>query len=80
MNDCFVIQGGIPLRGEIYPSGNKNAALPTLAASLLTDEPVILRNLPAIRDVEVMAELLQILGVHVERPDAKTWKLQAQQI
>ncbi len=80
MNHCFVIEGGMPLKGEIRPSGNKNAALPTLAATLLTDEPVILRNLPAIRDVEVMAELLQVLGAHVERLDPKTWKIQAQQV
>ncbi len=80
MNHCFVIKGGVPLKGEIWPSGNKNAALPALAAALLTDEPVILRNLPAIRDVEVMAELLQILGVRVNRLDAKTWELQAQQV
>lgn len=80
MNDCFVIEGGVPLRGEISPSGNKNAALPTLAAVLLTNEPVTLRNLPAIRDVETMAELLGVLGVIVERLDAKTWRLQAQNI
>ncbi len=80
MNDCFVIKGGVPLKGEIWPSGNKNAALPTLAATLLTDEPVILRNLPAIRDVETMAQLLEVLGAHVERLDAKTWKIQAQQV
>ncbi|HOT91555.1 MAG TPA: UDP-N-acetylglucosamine 1-carboxyvinyltransferase [Anaerolineae bacterium] len=80
MNHCFVIEGGVPLKGEIWPSGNKNAALPTLAATLLTDEPVILRNLPAIRDVEVMAELLQVLGAHVERLDPKTWKIHARQV
>ena len=80
MRDCFVIEGGVPLRGEIFPSGNKNAALPTLAAVLLTDEPVTLRNLPAIRDVETMAELLGVLGVNVERVDAKTWRLQAQNV
>lgn len=80
MNDCFVIEGGVPLRGEIFPSGNKNAALPALAAVLLTDEPVTLRNLPAIRDVETMAELLKMLGVDVERLDAKTWRLQARQV
>ena len=79
MRDCFVIDGGVPLRGEIFPSGNKNAALPALAAVLLTDEPVTLRNLPAIRDVETMAELLAALGVDVERLDAKTWRLQAQE-
>ena len=50
MPEYFTIEGGTPLRGEIAPSGNKNAALPALAATLLTDEPVILHNLPAIRD------------------------------
>ena len=49
MRDYFVIEGGLPLKGEISPAGNKNAALPSLAACLLTDETVILRNLPAIR-------------------------------
>ena len=47
----FVIEGGIPLRGNVTPSGNKNAALPILAACLLTDEPVVLHNVPHIRDV-----------------------------
>ena len=78
--DYFVIEGGIPLKGEIQPAGNKNAALPTLAACLLTDEPVTLRNLPAIRDVEVMAELLAALGVSVERLDRRTWRLHAKDL
>lgn len=78
VRESFVIEGGVPLQGEITPAGNKNAALPVLAACLLTDEPVTLRNLPAIRDVEVMGELLAGLGVEVERPDANTWRLQAQ--
>jgi UDP-N-acetylglucosamine 1-carboxyvinyltransferase len=77
MRESFVIEGGVPLRGEITPAGNKNAALPTLAACLLTEEPVTLRNLPAIRDVEVMAELLAGLGVEVERVDPHTWRLRA---
>ncbi len=77
MPDYFVIEGGVPLRGEIAPSGNKNAALPALAATLLTAEPVILRNLPAIRDVETMGQLLEMLGVQIERLDAHTWRLQA---
>ena len=65
----FVIEGGVPLGGTITPAGNKNAALPILAACLLTDERVILRNVPQIRDVEVMLELLESLGVtrHVDR-------------
>ncbi|MEA3396082.1 MAG: UDP-N-acetylglucosamine 1-carboxyvinyltransferase [Chloroflexota bacterium] len=75
MSEYFVIEGGVPLCGEIFPSGNKNAALPALAATLLTSEPVTLRNLPAIRDVETMARLLEALGVDVQRLDAHTWRL-----
>ncbi len=75
MSDYFVIEGGHPLRGELVAAGNKNAALPALAASLLTDEPVVLHNLPAIRDVETMAGLLERLGVEVERLDANSWRL-----
>jgi UDP-N-acetylglucosamine 1-carboxyvinyltransferase len=59
----FVIEGGYPLRGVIRPVGNKNGALPMLAACLLTDEPVILRNVPDIEDVQVMLNLLADLGV-----------------
>lgn len=62
----FVVDGGIPLRGEITPAGNKNSALPLIAASLLTDEPVTLRNLPRIRDVQGMLEILVGLGATVE--------------
>jgi UDP-N-acetylglucosamine 1-carboxyvinyltransferase len=61
----FVIEGGYPLSGTMVPAGNKNAALPALAASLLTDEEVVLRNIPRIRDVEAMLELLRRLGVEV---------------
>src|SRR5688500_2542142 len=50
----FVIEGGQPLSGTLAPAGNKTAALPLLAASLLTDEEVVLRNVPRIRDVEAM--------------------------
>ena len=52
----FVIEGGVPLHGHVTPSGNKNAALPIIAASLLTDEPLTLRNVPRIRDVEDIVE------------------------
>ncbi len=62
----FVIEGGYPLSGRITPSGNKNAALPVLAASLLTEEEVVVRNVPRIRDVEAMLELLGALGVRIE--------------
>src|SRR5829696_355624 len=64
--DKFVIEGGFPLSGTIVPAGNKNAALPTLAACLLTDEEVVLRNIPRIRDVDAMLELLRGLGVQTE--------------
>ena len=58
----FVIEGGVPLSGTITPSGNKNGALPILAACLLTDDEVILRNVPRIADVEAMVTLLETLG------------------
>ena len=59
----FIIEGGIPLQGEVTPSGNKNAALPLLAACLLTEEAVILHNVPDIRDVNDMRLLIESLGV-----------------
>src|SRR5881397_3626021 len=62
----FVIEGGYPLSGTIVPAGNKNAALPALAAALLTEEEVVLRNVPRIRDVEAMLDLMQGVGVTVE--------------
>ena len=62
----FVIEGGYPLSGTVVPAGNKNAALPALAACLLTEEEVVLRNIPRIRDVEAMIQLLTSLGVVAE--------------
>ncbi len=62
----FVIQGGSPLSGEVRAAGNKNAALPILAASLLTEEELVLSNVPRIRDVESQVMLLEQLGVSVE--------------
>src|SRR3970282_375688 len=64
--DRFEIRGGVPLRGTVYISGAKNAALPCLAACLLTDEPVTLDNLPAVRDIQTTIHLLRTLGVSVE--------------
>lgn len=61
----FLVSGGRPLRGTVRPSGNKNAALPLLAATLLADGPVVLENVPHIRDVETMAALLADLGADV---------------
>src|SRR5918912_2610161 len=62
----FVVEGGHPLAGSICPSGNKNAALPIIAASLLSDQPVALENVPRIRDVETLVELVQSLGAQAE--------------
>ena len=65
----FIVEGGARLSGEITPAGNKNAALPLIAAALLTDEPVTLQNLPAIRDVDVMLDIAAKLGAKVERQE-----------
>ena len=71
----FIVEGGTPLRGEITPAGNKNEALPLIAASLLTDDPVTLRNVPRIRDVRGMLEIAAALGAKVEEIDAHTVRL-----
>lgn len=76
----FVIEGGIPLRGEVTPSGNKNAALPLLAACLLTAEPVVLRNIPQIRDVLAMRKLIESLGAAVEDVDLHTWRITTKEL
>src|SRR5919198_2218041 len=68
----FVIDGGVSLSGTIAPAGNKNAALPILAACVLTEDEVVLHNVPQIRDVEAMLELLEGMGVRVERRDDHT--------
>jgi UDP-N-acetylglucosamine 1-carboxyvinyltransferase len=68
----FIVEGGTPLRGEITPAGNKNEALPLIAASLLTDEPVTLRNVPRIRDVRGMLEIASALGAKVEELDPRS--------
>src|SRR4051795_2164411 len=62
----FVIDGGVPLRGTFVPAGNKNGALPCLAACALTPGEVVVRNVPRIRDVEAMLDLLEALGATVE--------------
>lgn len=64
--DTFIIEGGHELSGVVVPSGNKNAAMPMLAACLLTDGPVTLHNVPSIRDVGTMIELLETIGVSVQ--------------
>jgi UDP-N-acetylglucosamine 1-carboxyvinyltransferase len=66
LKETFVIEGAQPLNGRITAAGNKNGALPILAACLLADEPVTLRNVPQIRDVETMVELLANVGADAE--------------
>lgn len=63
----FVIHGGRPLSGEIRASGSKNAVLPMIAAALLTDEEVVLENVPSIRDVDVMLEIAGVIGAEISR-------------
>lgn len=76
----FIIEGGHPLRGEVTPSGNKNAALPLLAACLLSDEPIILHNIPQILDVKSMRSLIESLGVVIAEIDQHTWRIHAKDI
>jgi UDP-N-acetylglucosamine 1-carboxyvinyltransferase len=76
----FIIQGGVPLSGEIVPAGNKNAALPILAACLLTDQELVVRNVPRIRDVESMLGLLERLGVKIAWTGENEVSLQADEI
>lgn len=75
--DYFWIEGGYALDGEITPMGNKNAALPLLAASLLTDEPLQLRNVPNIGDVRIKIALLANMGVRVQADADGTYTLMA---
>jgi UDP-N-acetylglucosamine 1-carboxyvinyltransferase len=76
----YAIEGGFPLRGRIKASGNKNSALPCLAATLLTDQPVVLRNLPEIEDVHVMIEILKTLGSAVQKLGHNEYRLQTMDI
>jgi UDP-N-acetylglucosamine 1-carboxyvinyltransferase len=77
--DKLKITGGVPLRGEIAVAGAKNAALPIIAAALLTDEPLHLSNVPPLADVGTMARLLRGMGVTVER-DGTDMTLRAAQL
>jgi UDP-N-acetylglucosamine 1-carboxyvinyltransferase len=71
------IKGSIPLKGEVKIGGAKNAALPALAASLLTEEEVIIKNLPEVKDVDTMLRVLEYLGVKYEKENGDTVRLKA---
>ncbi|HKW95385.1 MAG TPA: UDP-N-acetylglucosamine 1-carboxyvinyltransferase [Methylomirabilota bacterium] len=75
--DRFLVEGGHPLRGTVTPAGNKNEALPVLAACLLVEGPVVVDNVPRIRDVTVLLEGLRHLGVRVALDDQGTARLDA---
>lgn len=78
--DRFIIEGRVPLSGEMTPAGNKNAALPLLAACLLTEEPIVYHNMPEIRDVQAMRKLLSSLGVSMENLGNHSWRVQAAKV
>ena len=73
----YEIEGGFPIKGTIRASGNKNAALPCIAAALLTDKSVVLRNVPEIEATGVMLNILQSFGAKVKKLDTNTWQIDA---
>ena len=76
----YHIEGGFPIKGTIKVSGNKNAALPCIAASILTNEPVTLHNIPDIADTGVMLEILKALGASVKSAGKNSWTIHAKDI
>jgi UDP-N-acetylglucosamine 1-carboxyvinyltransferase len=76
----YVIEGGFPVKGRIRASGNKNAALPCIAAAILASEPVTLRNIPEIEDVQVMLDVLRYLGASVESPEPNVWRIDCRKL
>ena len=80
MNNAFVINGGKPLKGEIIPQGAKNEALEVISAVLLTGEKVTISNIPDIKDVNKLIELLGDMGVIVERLAPETYSFEAKNI
>ena len=76
----YIVEGGHRLSGAIEPSGNKNAALPIIAAALLTPHEVTLENVPRIRDTETLVELLRTLGATAEWREQNTLVIHAAEI
>ncbi|HSH46147.1 MAG TPA: UDP-N-acetylglucosamine 1-carboxyvinyltransferase, partial [Longimicrobiales bacterium] len=76
----YVVEGGKPLNGTIRPAGNKNAALPVICATLLSEEPVTLENVPDIRDVRTLLDLLTQLGCDVDWQGGGTVRIHAKEI
>jgi UDP-N-acetylglucosamine 1-carboxyvinyltransferase len=76
----FIVEGGHKLSGTIRPSGNKNAALPIVAAALLSEHPVRLENVPRIRDIETLVDLIRSLGVHATWTERNTLDIHAKEV
>ena len=76
----YIIEGGFPIHGTITASGNKNAALPCIAATLLSAEPVILHNIPEIEDTSVMLNILQSFGVKITNIKKHSWEIEAKTV
>jgi UDP-N-acetylglucosamine 1-carboxyvinyltransferase len=76
----YLVEGGYPMKGRITASGNKNAALPCLAAAVLASEPIVLSNIPDIEDVTVMIEVLGHLGARVEKSGDHEWTIDPRSI
>jgi UDP-N-acetylglucosamine 1-carboxyvinyltransferase len=76
----YIIEGNHPRAGTVRPSGNKNAAFPVLAASLLTEEPIVIHNVPEIEDARTFRRLLRLLGVEIERLSPGSFRLQARTV
>jgi len=70
---AFEVEGGHTLHGELHPQGAKNEALQVICATLLTDKTVVLHNVPDIKDVSVLIEMISLLGVEVERRGENTY-------
>ena len=78
--DVFKVSGSGPLHGQIEVGGAKNAALPILAATLLTDETVVLRNVPDLSDMRFMLEILRHIGAETTQPEPGVWEITSKQI
>jgi len=76
----FIVEGGRTLSGSIRPSGNKNAALPIVASALITDQPVTLQNVPRIRDIETLVELIESTGTEIRWSDRNTLQIHARDL
>ena len=78
--NSFRINGGISLRGEVDPQGAKNEALQVLCAVLMTDDEIIIKNIPDIKDVNLLIELLNGMGVKVEKKNSTSYSFKASNI